>query len=185
MAAIVAVTGLTGTGKSTAVDHIAELCGGEVVYLGQFVLEYLDVLGLPRTRGNEKLARLALRERDGQAVLVNKAARRIDGLLAAGVVACVDAVFLAEELAALRVCAAGRHTHLLALEADVAVRKWRLASRIERPFEDEEVVSRDEFETQKLHIETMLQAASLTILNNGSKEELRAQLADFCARMAI
>jgi dephospho-CoA kinase len=46
MAYLIAVAGHTGAGKTTAVCYLKEMCGGEVVYLGGAVLDYMNEHGI-------------------------------------------------------------------------------------------------------------------------------------------
>ena len=50
---IVAVSGLCGAGKSTAVCYLARSTGGEVVYFGATVRRVVRERGLPETSASE------------------------------------------------------------------------------------------------------------------------------------
>ncbi|ESW99303.1 hypothetical protein X769_24480 [Mesorhizobium sp. LSJC268A00] len=179
MAAIIAVAGLAGTGKSTAVEYLSKHCGGEIVYLGKFVLKRVQEKGLERTRDNETIARTELRKEAGPAALVVKAQSEICNLLESGVSVCVDAVFLNEEMEQLEIYASGRPTYLVALEAEHDVRRSRLIQRADRPFVPQEIANRDKFETVNLHMEGVIAKASIRISNNGTMDEFREKLRGF------
>src|SRR5688572_796719 len=97
MACLVGVAGLAGAGKTTAVKHFARQTGGDVVYLGDDVINEVLAQGLLPTRENEREVRLRLREQNGPAVLAMRSAERVTALIASGKSVFVDAIFVLEE----------------------------------------------------------------------------------------
>lgn len=84
MAYLIGLAGLSGAGKTTAIDHLVSIGVGGRVYLGQIVLDEVEKRGLLRLPENERTVRLALRAELGLDILAKRAAPDIDGLLANG-----------------------------------------------------------------------------------------------------
>ena len=95
---IVAVSGLCGAGKSTAVGFLAQRTGGEVVYFGATVLRVVRERGLQETSASEQIVRIELRDQHGSAYLAKLEAARMKSILEEGRDVFVDAVYNVEEL---------------------------------------------------------------------------------------
>src|ERR1700730_4773385 len=98
MTHLIAAVGLSGAGKTTGLQHLASLCDGQYVYLGQTVLEAVRKQGLPKSPENERTVRLALREKHGPGALVKLNAEKIVEYLRIDVPVLLDAIFNLEEL---------------------------------------------------------------------------------------
>jgi dephospho-CoA kinase len=159
MAALVGVAGLAGAGKTTAVQYLAGLSGGKVVYLGEAVIEEVLARGLPATRENERKVRLELREQNGPAALAMRYADRVTELIASGVSVFVDAIFVKAEFDLLKSRAPAGSAYLLAIETSFDLRCDRLADRPDRPFSREELAERDKTELLTLGTGEVMAAA--------------------------
>jgi dephospho-CoA kinase len=179
---IVAVAGLTGAGKTTAVEYLGQYYGARIIYLGTAVLNWVRERGLPQTPEGEKIARHELRERHGPAAFVKSSAAEIGLLLGSGSPVLIDAVFHPQEFDELVTCAGDFRVYLVGIMASYETRCMRLARRPFRPFNKGEVLDRDEFELRKLRIGDVLAAATHTISNEGSLENYYASLITFLDR---
>jgi dephospho-CoA kinase len=179
MSYLVAVAGLAGVGKTTAVEFLSGLCSGEVVYLGAGVLESVQRLRLPETPESERTVRLELRKKRGPAAFAELKADRILELLEGGVPVMVDSIFVRAEFDLLTSRAYSFSAHLLAITASLPIRCARLATRNDRPLSRLQVEERDRLEIEVLGIGEVLAAATRTISNNGILSEFHERLTEF------
>ena len=171
-----AVSGFAGTGKTTAVDHLARSFPGTLVYLGEVVLDEMERHGLERTRANEHATRRRLRAEGGADAMVRAREGRISCLLGNGAVIMVDAILNPVELGRLREIVGPSPFTLIALRASLDVRCDRLAKRLERSFSPDDLRQRDEHEQGELGIGDVMDAADHQVWNDGSLEEFTARL---------
>lgn len=82
-AKIVAFVGLTGSGKSTAVEYLTEK-GFPKVYFGGIVLDEVRKRGLELTQENEQPIREELRAKEGKDFVVKRIVKQIHDLIDAG-----------------------------------------------------------------------------------------------------
>jgi dephospho-CoA kinase len=94
---IIAVCGLAGAGKTTTLDILERRGAGAKVYVGSFVTAEVVRRGLEATSENERLVREELRASSGMAAMAQQAFPTIEGILNAGRVALVDAIYCVEE----------------------------------------------------------------------------------------
>ncbi len=93
---LIAVAGLAGVGKSTAVKHLETRGFGPCLYVGHYVLEEVRARGLAETAENERQVREALRQDLGRDVLARRALSRHD-FSAPWQPVLLDAICLREE----------------------------------------------------------------------------------------
>jgi dephospho-CoA kinase len=179
MAFLIAVAGLSGAGKTTAVDHLKDLGLGQKVYLGDTVLNEVRVRGLALGPENERFVRLDIRLKQGPGALAILAGPTVKGLLNEGVNVFVDAIFEAEEYQHLKSCCGDSTPILLAIEASFATRALRLRSRAERPLTRKELKVRDDTEMTRLGTAIVMARASYKIVNEGSIRDFQTDLERF------
>ena len=80
---ILAFVGLTGSGKSEAVEYVCEK-GYPKVYFGGVVLGAMKDAGIEWTEANEKQFREGIREREGKDFVVKRIIKQIHDLMDAG-----------------------------------------------------------------------------------------------------
>src|SRR5680860_1009314 len=80
---IVAFVGLSGSGKSTAVDYVTEK-GYPKVYGGGIFYEEMKKAGIEQTQDNENSFRSEMGDEDGQEHIVKMFIKQINDLLGAG-----------------------------------------------------------------------------------------------------
>jgi dephospho-CoA kinase len=94
---LIAVAGLAGAGKTTAIDHLESLGAGKRVYVGGLVLDEVRARGLQVTPENQKLVRLDLRRARGPDAFAVLAAPLVRDILSSGANVLLDAIFCVEE----------------------------------------------------------------------------------------
>ncbi len=80
---VVAVVGMTGSGKGTLVDYLTKTLGAQKIYFGGMVYEEVERRGLDIVK-DERAVREDMRAKEGPAVLAKRASARAKELLAAG-----------------------------------------------------------------------------------------------------
>jgi dephospho-CoA kinase len=180
MPRVVALSGHSGAGKSTAARRLAEISGGEAIYLGQAVLDDIKARGVDDTPDEERSARVRLREEHGDDYLVLLSQGRIEDSLAVRDV-FIDSIFAPLELERLEQIA-GPVT-LLQIEATFAQRVERLRIRDERGCDAEALKQRDDLEVGKLGILKVFGSASHRIQNQASLDEFRSAISAWWARL--
>jgi dephospho-CoA kinase len=183
MTHLIAAVGLSGAGKTTGLQHLARLCDGQYVYLGETVLAAVREQGLLKSPENERMVRLALREKHGPAALVALNAEKIIGYLQTGVPVLLDAIFNPGEMDLVRSIASSVPIYLIGITAPFEVRCERVKSRPERPFTASELRARDKTELETLGTAEVLRLASHMIANESSLEIYDQRLLEFLRRI--
>jgi dephospho-CoA kinase len=184
MVYLIAVAGHTGAGKTTAVCYLKEMCGGEVVYLGGAVLDYMNEHGISITPESELLWRLKLREQDGPGAFAMLKSGAVTKFLEAGMPVYVDAIFAPQEFEILSSRAGQFRTYLVGINASFTMRCERLRSRPKRPFSEQDVMKRDQKEIEELGTGEVLASAMYTISNEGSLADFHESLSQLMRSMA-
>jgi dephospho-CoA kinase len=179
---VIAIVGLPGAGKTVVADWLKELgCG--YIRLGQLTLDIVKERGLEPGEASERPIREEMRNKHGMAAYAVLNFRAIDALLANGNVV-VDGLYSWEEYCAFRE-KYGTELVTLAVYASPATRYRRLATRKfdperdpqmrHRAYSEESARSRDSAQIENLHQGGPIAMADFTLVNEGTREELRAQ----------
>lgn len=179
-ARIVALVGLSGVGKSKAVELVSGMKPFETVYFGGVVLGELKARGLDHTPDNEALVREDLRAEFGMAAMAHKSLPAIETALAAGRDVLIDGLYSYAEYKVLG-DRFGAALNLIAIHARKTTRVARLAVRPERPLTGDEMRLRDAREVDNLEKAQPIALADFHIVNDGSEAELRSSLAECIA----
>ncbi len=179
MALLIAVTGLSGAGKTTAIGHFESIGLGQRVYLGEEVLKEINLKGLARNPANEESVRLSLRENEGAAVFAARATPLIERILAMGTNVFVDAIFDLEEYQHLRASFKNCTLIMLGIRASFETRSVRLASRPERPLTPEDLKVRDKTELLRLGTGSVFDHANYKIDNEDTLVAFQQALEQF------
>lgn len=172
---ILAFVGLTGSGKSTAVDYFTEK-GFPKVYFGGVVLDAMKKAGVEITPENERTFREELREKYGKDVIANRIVTQIEELSAAGQHRIIaDGLYTWTEYKVLKKAFPGELT-LVAVVAPRRLRYHRLSQRPVRPFTNAEAYERDQTEIENLEKGGPIAIADHFVGNNGSVDELHEKL---------
>ena len=170
---VVAVVGMPGAGKSE-VSRALQAMGFQRVRFGDVTEDELKARGLEQTPASEREVREDIRAREGMAAYAHRSFPRIDGAVAEGPVV-VDGLYSWEEYLVLHERYGDLFT-VLAVTSSPATRARRLAARPHRPLTAEELASRDRAEIEKSNKGGPIALADITIMNEGSLEELLASV---------
>jgi dephospho-CoA kinase len=173
---IFAVAGLSGAGKTTAVNFLAETSSGEVVYFGDTVLRVVRERGLAQTSESEQIVRIALREQHGPAYLVMKENERIRSLVLQDRPVFIDAIYVAEEYDYLTTLVPEAKLTLIGIQASFETRFERVRTRPVRPLTENQLRERDAVEMKRLNTGGVLDKASLRITNERSMDDFKNDL---------
>ncbi|MBI3889450.1 AAA family ATPase [Candidatus Saccharibacteria bacterium] len=172
---IVAFVGLTGSGKSTAVDYLTEK-GYPKVYFGGIVLDEVTKRGLELTQANEQPVREELREKEGKDFVVKRIVSQIHDLISAGQHRIVaDGLYTWTEYKVLKSEFPGELT-VVAVVTPKHLRKRRMADRPKRPLTSTEVDQRDWAEIENIEKGGPIAIADYFIHNEGDLDHLHIQM---------
>lgn len=174
---IVAFVGLSGAGKSSAVDYLTEK-NFPKVYFGGVVLDAMDDAGLEHTAENERIFRENLRVREGKDFVVNRIVSQINGLIDAGQKRIVaDGLYTWTEYKIMK-RTYGRNLHVVAVVAPKHLRHRRLNKRPIRPLTDAEANERDWAEIENLEKGGPIAIADYFLHNTHDLAYLHTQIDD-------
>ena len=176
---ILAIVGMSGSGKSVAVDHLTSL-GYPKVYFGGMIYKEMERRGIERTPDgeSEKHFREMIRETEGKDWVVKQVIQEVKNLIEAGQKRIVlDGVYSWTEYVTLKKEFPGEMI-FLALVLPKKLRYKRVAVRPDRPFNHNEIVERDRSEIENLEKGGPIAAADYYILNTGTIEETNKKLDD-------
>ena len=174
---IVSIVGMSGSGKSMAVEYLTDK-GVPKVHFGNMIYREMAKRGIERTPDgrSEKEFREAIRAEEGQDWVVRQAIAEIHDLIAAGQKRIVlDGVYSWTEYKILKHEFPGEIT-FIAIVAPRGLRYDRIANRPERPFNAQATRERDYAEIEKLEKGAPIAMADYFILNNSNLDGLYAQL---------
>ncbi len=167
---LIAVVGMCGSGKSTAVDYLTEH-NIPKVYFGGVVINAVKEAGLEVNETNEKMIREKLREDEGKDAIVNRVVKDVKKLIEAGQKRIVlDGLYSWTEYKVLRKEFPDEMT-VVAIVTPKALRRERLANRPVRPLTPAEVAERDRSEIENLEKGGPIAIADYYVDNSGTIEE--------------
>ncbi|MBQ9684691.1 AAA family ATPase [Candidatus Saccharibacteria bacterium] len=171
---IVAVVGMCGSGKSTAIEYLTER-GVPKVYFGGIIYKAMEEAGIPRTEDgeSEKRFREEIRQKEGKDFVVLRAIREAKKLIEAGQKHIVlDGLYSWTEYKILRKEWPTEMT-VVAIVTPKALRRKRVAERPDRPFDAQAVAERDRAEIENLEKGGPIAIADYYIDNSGTVEEFQ------------
>lgn len=173
---IVAFVGLTGSGKSTAVDYVTEK-GYPKVYFGGIFYEALKEAGItPGDWEPENKFRREIREKEGKDFVVKRVVKQIRDLMAAGQHRIIaDGLYSWTEYKVMKHEFPGELT-LVAIVTPKHQRKQWLAHRSERPLTSAEVDERDWREIEDIEKGGPIAIADYYIANDKDLAHFTTQL---------
>lgn len=179
--AILAIVGLAGTGKSTAIDAVTDRYRVPSVYFGGEVLAEVTRRGLPSGPEGEREVRESLRSDHGMAAIAHLALPAIRSALAEPIpFLLVDGIYSWAEVELLRAELPNRLV-LLAVHAPRALREQRLVNRPVRPITAEQLQTRDEAEIRALDKATPIVLADFHVVNDGDRAAFEVRVLDLVA----
>ena len=181
---IVAIVGMCGSGKSTAIEYLTER-GIPKVYFGGVILNAIKEAGEEITPETEKKFREGLREKEGKDFVVKRVVESTKKLIEAGQKRIVlDGLYSWTEYKILRKEFPNEMT-VVAIVLPKALRRKRLAERPERPFTAAEVAERDRSEIENLEKGGPIAIADYYVDNSGTIKEFHEKFAAICKEIGF
>ena len=174
---ILAIVGMSGSGKSVLVDHLT-VKGYPKVYFGGMIYKEMEKRGIERTEDgeSEKKFREEIREKEGKDWVVRQVIEEAKDLINAGQKRIIlDGVYSWTEYKTLKHEFPTSLT-FVAVVVDKAKRYSRVAKRPGRSFDAKAIRERDRSEIENLEKGGPIAAADYYILNNGTVEEAESSL---------
>ena len=171
---ILAVVGMSGSGKSVVVEHLTDK-GYPKVYFGGMIYKEMEKRGIERTEdgASERDFREMIRQTEGADWVVRQVISEVKDLIGAGQKRIIlDGVYSWTEYKTLKHEFPGRLT-FVAVVVDKKLRYERVAKRPERAFDANAIRERDRSEIENLEKGVPIAAADYYALNNGTVEELK------------
>lgn len=171
---ILAIVGMSGSGKSVIVDYLTSK-GYPKVYFGGMIYKEMEKRGIPRTEDgeSEKKFREQIREEEGKDWVVRQVIAETKDLISAGQKRIVlDGVYSWTEYCTLK-HEFPKALTFLAVVVDKKLRYDRVAVRPGRAFDAAAIRERDRSEIENLEKGGPIVAADYYVLNNGTVEELQ------------
>lgn len=176
---IIALVGLAGSGKSTAVDYLTEK-GYPKVYFGGVIYKAMDEAGLEVTWENQQAFREEIRQKEGKDFVVKRIIEELHDLIGAGQKNIIaDGLYTWTEYKALKRAFPGELT-TIAILTPKRLRHHRLTLRTERPLTLEEANTRDYAEIENLEKGGPIAMADYFIINDHDEVSLHHQIDTIC-----
>ena len=174
-AKIIALVGLAGSGKSSAVEYLTEK-GFPKIYFGGVIYKAMDEAGIEKTWDNQQQFREEIRRREGKDFVIKRVIKNIHDLINAGQNKIVlDGLCTWSEYKLLKHEFPGQVV-VIAIVTPKYLRYQRMAKRIERPMQPHEVDQRDWSEIENLEKGGPIAIADYFIINDGSLEQLHQKI---------
>ena len=174
-AKIIALVGLAGSGKSSAVEYLTEK-GFPKIYFGGVIYKAMDEAGIEKTWDNQQQFREEIRRREGKDFVIKRVIKNIHDLINAGQNKIVlDGLYTWSEYKLLKHEFPGQVV-IIAIVTPKYLRYQRMAKRIERPMQPHEVDQRDWSEIENLEKGGPIAIADYFIINDGSLEQLHHKI---------
>lgn len=170
---IIAVIGMCGSGKSEAVKFFVEKGYGRV-YFGEAVIQEVKQQGLHVNEENEKRVREELRMEFGMAVMALRSLDKIYEHLKAGNVV-IESLYSWDEYRLIK-DKFRDNFKLLTVYTTKELRYKRLAERKIRPLTEQEAISRDYRELEKLDKARPIAFTDYLVTNDSTIENLHKKL---------
>jgi len=172
---ILAFVGLTGSGKTTAVEHFTKK-GYPKVYFGGIIYDAMAEAGIEKGEENETKFRVEIREKEGADFIVKRIIKQIHDLADAGQHRIIaDGIYTWDEYKAIKHEFPGETT-VVAITSPKHLRYHWLESREDRPQTPQTSAARDTHEIETLQKGGPIAAADFFIMNNGSLDNFYEQL---------
>ena len=183
---ILAVVGMCGSGKSTAIDYLIEKKIPKI-YFGGIIYKAMAEAGIERTEDgeSEKIFREEIRKKEGKDFVVKRVVKETKDLIAAGQKRIVlDGLYSWTEYKILRKEFPTEMT-VVAIVVPTALRRKRLAIRPDRPFDAQAAAERDRSEIENLEKGGPIAIADYYIDNSGTIKEFHEKFAALCKEIGF
>lgn len=164
---LIAVVGMAGSGKSLVVDFL-EQSGWQKVYFGGAVYSKMQQENIEITPDSQKAFREKIRQEHGMAAVAKllepeiKEKVETNDTVLDGLYSWDEYIYLKEKFKNLK---------LICICCDKKIRHHRIANRKNRPFTNEEIITRDFSEIENLNKAGPIAIADYYVLNNSQKTD--------------
>jgi dephospho-CoA kinase len=181
---VIAIVGLSGTGKSVATEYLKNTYQLTSIYFGGYVLEEVRKRGLEVNSNNERMIREDLRAINGMDAIAKLAIDKINILLQEDKHIIIDGLYSFTEYTFLKNILHDQLI-LIATHSEKAIRYERLAQRPVRPLTKEEVEKRDFLEIAMIEKGGPIAIADYHIINNKDEAYLYSELNGIVQRIGL
>lgn len=174
-AKIIALVGLAGSGKSSAVEYLTEK-GFPKIYFGGVIYKAMDEAGIEKTWDNQQKFREEIRRKEGKDFVIKRVIKNIHDLINAGQNKIVlDGLYTWSEYKFLKHEFPGQVV-VIAIVTPKHLRYQRMIKRAERPMQPHEVDQRDWSEIENLEKGGPIAIADYFIINDSTLEQLHQKI---------
>lgn len=166
---LIAVIGMSGSGKTEVINYLQNKYKWPKVYFGQVVFDEMEKSHLQINPKNEKYMRQKIREKFGMGVCAKLSIPKINDILRNNGVVLIESLYSWEEYKILK-NKYGNIFSTVAVYASPAIRFSRLKKRPVRPWKKfQDFMDRDWHEIEYAEKGGPIALADHTIINEGSK----------------
>ena len=183
---ILAIVGMCGSGKSTAIDYLTERKIPKI-YFGGIIYKAMAEAGIERTEDgeSEKKFREEIREKEGKDFVVKRVIDEVKNLIDAGQKRIVlDGLYTWTEYKILRKEFPTEMT-VIAITVPKALRRKRLAERPDRPFDAQAAAERDRSEIENLEKGGPIAIADYYVDNSADIKTFHENFAELCKKIGF
>lgn len=174
-AKIIALVGLAGSGKSSAVEYLTKK-GFPKVYFGGVIYKAMEEAGIEPTWDNQQKFREEIRQREGKDFVIRRVIKNIRDLINAGQNKIVlDGLYTWSEYKILKHEFPGQVV-VIAIVTPKHLRYQRMMKRLERPMQPREVDQRDWSEIENLEKGGPIAIADYFVINDGNLDQLHQKI---------
>ena len=172
---ILAITGMTGSGKSAATEYLKSK-GVPSIYFGGIIYKEMNEAGIEITPESQQKFREEIREREGKDFVVRRAIKQVHDLVNAGQKRIIlDGLYSWTEYKVFKHEFPGE-VILVAMVPPKRIRYERIGKRSDRPFSQEEANQRDWSEIENLEKGGPIALADYYIVNDSTEEETHGKI---------
>ena len=174
-AKIIALVGLAGSGKSSAVEYLTKK-GFPKVYFGGVIYKAMEEAGIEPTWDNQQKFREEIRQREGKDFVIKRVIKNIHDLINAGQNKIVlDGLYTWSEYKILKHEFPGQVV-VIAIVTPQHLSYQRMMKRLERPMQPREVDQRDWSEIENLEKGGPIAIADYFIINDSDLTQLHQKI---------
>jgi len=174
-AKIIALVGLAGSGKSSAVEYLTKK-GFPKIYFGGVIYKAMEEAGIEPTWDNQQKFREEIRRREGKDFVIRRVIKNIRDLINAGQNKIVlDGLYTWSEYKILK-HEFPRQVVVIAIVTPKHLRYQRMIKRLERPMQPREVDQRDWSEIENLEKGGPIAIADYFIINDSDLAQLHQKI---------
>ena len=174
-AKIIALVGLAGSGKSSAVEYLTKK-GFPKIYFGGVIYKAMEEAGIEPTWDNQQKFREEIRQREGKDFVIRRVIKNIRDLINAGQNKIVlDGLYTWSEYKILKHEFPGQVV-VIAIVTPKHLRYQRMMKRLERPMQPREVDQRDWSEIENLEKGGPIAIADYFIINDSDLTQLHQKI---------